>query len=147
MCPIEIKARYEEEWVIYLSTSKLKGFSFLINERHWFKTSKCLHQFKLELTTQKKYQLYICFIKSLMKPCSFWINLSEFRNLESAIFPQKEHVIAISHFEKTKMVIKGSNLKIKTPSVELTLPWWGGLSTKKFQPECVNEKSSTDHRS
>ena len=34
-----------------------------------------------------------------------------------------------------------------TPSMELTLSWWGGLSTKKFQAECVNEKSSTERRS
>ena len=31
-----------------------------------------------------------------------------------------------------------------TPSVELTLSRWGGLSTKRFQPECVNEESSTE---
>ena len=45
-----------------------------------------------------------------MKPCNFQINLSKFRNLESAIFPQKEYVIAMTHFEKIKMVIKGSNI-------------------------------------
>ena len=44
-----------------------------------------------------------------MKPYNFWINLSEFRNLESAIFPEKEHITPISHFEKTKMVIKGNS--------------------------------------
>ena len=27
-----------------------------------------------------------------------------------------------------------------TPSMEMTLSLWNGLSTKKFQPECVNEK-------
>ena len=124
---IEIKARYEEEWIIYLSTSKLKGFSFLINERHWFKAGKYLHQFKLKLTTQKKYQLYICFIKSLMKPCNFWINLSKFRNLESAIFPEKEHVIAMSDFEKTKMVIKGSNIHSQDPLDEADLAVVRGL--------------------
>ena len=26
------------------------------------------------------------------------------------------------------------------PSMEMTLSLWSGLSTKKFQPECVNEK-------
>ena len=50
-----------------------------------------------------------------MKPCKFWINLSKFRILESAIFPEKEHVIAMSHFEKTKMVIKGSNIHNQDP--------------------------------
>ena len=34
-----------------------------------------------------------------------------------------------------------------TPSMELILPRWGGLSTKKFQPECVKEESSTERRS
>ena len=66
------------------------------------------------MTTQK-YQLYICLIKSLIKPSNFWINLSKFRNLESAIFPEKEHVIAMSHFEKTKMVIKSSNIHNQDP--------------------------------
>ena len=31
--------------------------------------------------------------------------------------------------------------------MELTLSQWEGLSTKKFQPECVNEESSTERRS
>ena len=31
--------------------------------------------------------------------------------------------------------------------MELTLSRWGGLSTKKFQPERVNEESSTERRS
>ena len=31
--------------------------------------------------------------------------------------------------------------------MELTLLRWGGLSTKKFQPEFVNEESSTERRS
>ena len=34
-----------------------------------------------------------------------------------------------------------------TPSMELTLLRWWGLSTKKFQPECVNEERSTEHHS
>ena len=34
-----------------------------------------------------------------------------------------------------------------TPSTEFTLSRCGGLSTKKFQPECVNEESSTERRS
>ena len=29
-------------------------------------------------------------------------------------------------------------------SMELTLSRWGGLPTKQFQPERVNEKSSTE---
>ena len=33
------------------------------------------------------------------------------------------------------------------PSMELTLSRWGGLSTKKFQSECVNEESSTERHS
>ena len=33
-----------------------------------------------------------------------------------------------------------------SPSMELTLSWWGALSTKKYQPECVNDKSSTERR-
>lgn len=49
-----------------------------------------------------------------MKPYNFWINLSKLRNLESAIFPEKEHITPRSHFEKTKMVIKdNSNTSIK----------------------------------
>ena len=35
----------------------------------------------------------------------------------------------------------------QSPSMELTLLRWGGISTKKFQPECVNEESSTERRS
>ena len=31
--------------------------------------------------------------------------------------------------------------------MELTLSRWGGLSTKKFQPEYVNEESSNERRS
>ena len=50
-----------------------------------------------------------------MKLCNFWINLSKFRKLESAIFPEKEHVIAMSHFEKTEIVIKGSNIHNQDP--------------------------------
>ena len=38
-------------------------------------------------------------------------------------------------------------LRKQSPSMELTLSWRGGLSTKKFQPECVNEESSTEHHS
>ena len=34
-----------------------------------------------------------------------------------------------------------------TPSMEVILPRRGGLSTKKFQPECVKEESSTERRS
>ena len=34
-----------------------------------------------------------------------------------------------------------------TPSMLFTLSRWGGLSTRKFQPECVNEESSTERRS
>ena len=33
-----------------------------------------------------------------------------------------------------------------SPSMELTFSQWRGLSTKKFQPECVNEDSSTERR-
>ena len=33
-----------------------------------------------------------------------------------------------------------------SPSMELTLSRWGGLSTE-FQPDCVNEDSSTERRS
>ena len=33
-----------------------------------------------------------------------------------------------------------------SPSMELTLSRWGGLSTEKFQPDCVNEDSSTERR-
>ena len=33
------------------------------------------------------------------------------------------------------------------PWASTTLPWWGGSSTNKFQPECVKEKSSTERRS
>ena len=62
-----------------------------------------------------------------MKPCNFWINLSEFRNLESAIFPEKEHVIAISHFEKIKIVIKGSNLHNQDPLDRVDLAVVRGL--------------------
>ena len=32
-------------------------------------------------------------------------------------------------------------------SMELTLSLWGGSSTKKFQPECIKEESSTERRS
>ena len=31
--------------------------------------------------------------------------------------------------------------------MELTLSQWGGLATKKFQPECANEESPTECRS
>ena len=31
--------------------------------------------------------------------------------------------------------------------MELTLSRWEGLSTKQFQPERINEKSSTERRS
>ena len=62
-----------------------------------------------------------------MKPCNFWINLSKFKNLESAIFPEKEHVIAMSHFEKTKMVIKGSNIHDQDPLDEAGLAVVRGL--------------------
>ena len=34
-----------------------------------------------------------------------------------------------------------------TPSMELILQRRGGLSTKKFQPECVKKESSTEARS
>ena len=40
----------------------------------------------------------------------------------------------------------GEDLRDYPPSMELTLSRWGGLSTKKFQPECVNEKSSAERR-
>ena len=40
-----------------------------------------------------------------------------------------------------------SLLRYHSLSIEITLSWWGGLSTKKFQPECVNEESSTERRS
>ena len=32
-------------------------------------------------------------------------------------------------------------------SMKLILSQWGGLSTKKFQPKCVNEESLTERRS
>ena len=34
-----------------------------------------------------------------------------------------------------------------TLSMELALSRWGGLFIKQFQPECVNEESSTERRS
>ena len=38
-------------------------------------------------------------------------------------------------------------LRKQSPSMKLPLSWWGGLSTKKFQRECVNEESSIErHR-
>ena len=41
----------------------------------------------------------------------------------------------------------GEDLQDFPPAMELTLSRWGGLSTKKFQPECVNKKCSTERRS
>ena len=34
-----------------------------------------------------------------------------------------------------------------TPSMKHVLSRWGGLSNKKFQPQCVNEETSTERRS
>ena len=31
--------------------------------------------------------------------------------------------------------------------MELTLPRWGSLSIKKFQPECMNKKNLTERHS
>ena len=38
-------------------------------------------------------------------------------------------------------------VQLLSPSMELTLSQRGGLCTKKFQPEFVNKKSSTEHHS
>ena len=52
-----------------------------------------------------------------------------------------------------KITIKGHNgfifrnFTIHSPSIETHLPVVRGLPTKKFQTECVNEKSSTERRS
>ena len=50
---------------------------------------------------------------------------------------------------KSNIKIEGNvALRQQFPSMsELSLSRWLGLSTKKFQPECVNEESSTERRS
>ena len=56
--------------------------------------------------------------------------------------------IATSNFIKSMLEIReGIKYTIKTPLMELTLSRWGDLATKKFQPECINEESSTDRPS
>ena len=40
----------------------------------------------------------------------------------------------------------GHKIRSYSPSIELTLSQWGGLSTKKFKPEYVNEDSSIERR-
>ena len=46
-----------------------------------------------------------------------------------------------SHFEEAVYTTS------KSPSMKLTLSRWGSLSTKKFQPKCADEDSSTERRS
>ena len=55
--------------------------------------------------------------------------------------------IVLRFSDKYLMINRIFKYPSSTPSMELTLSWWGGLSTKKFQPECINEENSTEHRS
>ena len=60
------------------------------------------------------------------------------------------HIAYITSFKKVKWTLDEktvSKYKVTSPSMELTLSRWRGLSTKQFQPECVNEESSTERRS
>ena len=58
--------------------------------------------------------------------------------------------LAIFFFEElpkffSKAVLKYENIILHlSPSMKLNLSRWGGLSTKQFEPECVNEESSTE---
>ena len=54
--------------------------------------------------------------------------------------PSKNEMLKVEN----KTVIEQT---MSTPSIETHLAMVRGLPTKKFLPECVNEKSSTEHRS
>ena len=67
--------------------------------------------------------------------------------LESKISLEKNFylITPVSFSLHSDVQIKRKHTSI-TPSMELTLPRWGGLSTKKFQLECVNKESLTERR-
>ena len=68
-----------------------------------------------------------------------------FRSFSGANMKQLDHLILppLADDKPDAVIIHADT----TPSTEFTLSRCGGLSTKKFQPECVNEESSTERRS
>ena len=46
--------------------------------------------------------------------------------------------------EYDQLKLKCYKLHESAPSMKLTFSWWGGLSTKKFQQNCINEESSPE---
>ena len=70
---------------------------------------------------------------------------TEFNEFKETLFNKKiiRHKVRRIQCKKNKM----GTYEISSPSIETYLAVVRGLPTKKFLPECVNEKSSTERRS